>query len=221
MGTTTPRMLFPEIAASQAQKEVTHNEALKMLDVFVFMAVEDKDLTTPPGGESEGESWIVATGGAGAWAGHDLDIAQYYNAGWTFYDALEGYQAWVKDEDAEYVFDGAAWVPKNPVDVVQALTPGDIVGVNWSVGSTATVLLDRALTTFAFSGGKDGQRCVLVCTQDGTGGRTIAFGAEVRGGTDLTIPPALTAAINKEDYLGFIYRTSTTKYDFVSISKGY
>ena len=104
--------------------------------------------------------------------------------------------------------------------VVQVLTPANSITVDWSLGSTAEVLLDRATTTFAFSGAHDGQRCVLVLLQDGTGGRAVAFGGEARAGTDLSLPPTLSA-LNKTDYLGFIYRDVGGFYDFVSLSKGF
>lgn len=217
----TPRLAFPEISSSQANKEVTHNEALKMCDAFTFCAIEDKDLTAPPGSPAHGQLWIVGTGATGAWATHDGELAQYYNSGWVFYDVIEGMFFWVKDENLFYVFDGSALVELTTGAAVQALTPGDNVSVDWSNGLIATILLNRATTTFAFSGATNGQRCILVCIQDGSGGRAIAFGAEVRGNADLTIPPTLTATLNKVDYLGFIYLTATTKYDFVSFAKGY
>ena len=45
---------LPHIAASQAQKHVTHNEALRMLDALVMLAVKDRDLSAPPGSPARG-----------------------------------------------------------------------------------------------------------------------------------------------------------------------
>jgi hypothetical protein len=109
---------------------------------------------------------------------------------------------------------------KDPDKMIQTLTCADNVSVDWSLGSTAQLTLDRATTTFAFSGGYNGQRCVLIVKQY-SGPGAVAFGAEVRGGTDLTVPPTLTETENKKDYLGFIYNGADSKYDFVSISQGY
>ena len=50
--------------AAQAQKHVTHNEALRILDTLVQLAVLDRDLTAPPGSPAEGERWIVKATGA-------------------------------------------------------------------------------------------------------------------------------------------------------------
>lgn len=101
---------------------------------------------------------------------------------------------------------------------VQTLTCADTVTINWSLGSTAKMTLDRAVA-FTFTGAYDGQRCVLILTQDATGGRAITC-AQARGSTDLSFPPTLSGA-NKTDYLGFIYNNNATKYDFVSINKGF
>lgn len=109
---------------------------------------------------------------------------------------------------------------KDPDKMVQTLTCADNVTVNWSLGSTAEITLDRATTTFAFTGGRSGQRCVLIVKQY-AGPGAVAFGAEVRGGTDLTVPPTLTATTDKKDYLGFIYNGTDSKYDFVSMTKGF
>jgi hypothetical protein len=109
---------------------------------------------------------------------------------------------------------------KDPNKMVQTLTDAASVTINWSLGSTALITLDRALTTFAMTGAYNGQRCVLVVKQY-AGIGAIAFGAEARGGTDLVLPPTLTAVADKEDYFGFIYRVATAKYDYVSMSLGY
>jgi hypothetical protein len=49
MSDTTTHLLLPYILAAQAQKHVTHNEALRLLDGLVQLSVLDRDLTAPPG----------------------------------------------------------------------------------------------------------------------------------------------------------------------------
>ena len=39
---------LPHILPSQAQKHVTHNEALRLLDVMVQLAVTQRTLAAPP-----------------------------------------------------------------------------------------------------------------------------------------------------------------------------
>ena len=45
MSDTTTKLLLPYILAAQAQKHVTHNEALRILDGLIQLSVLDRDLT--------------------------------------------------------------------------------------------------------------------------------------------------------------------------------
>mgnify|MGYP005606629725 CR=1 FL=1 len=82
--TDTSNLGLPCIEAAQAQKHVTHNEALRILDSLVQLAVLDRDLNVPPGAPNEGERWIVKASPAptGAWAGHGNQIAAWQDGGW-------------------------------------------------------------------------------------------------------------------------------------------
>jgi hypothetical protein len=114
--TETARLRLPILAAAQAQKHVTHNEALTALDTLVQAAVLDKDLTAPPGSPAEGDCYIVAgAGGAatGAWEGFEKRIARFQDGQWISFlpgaGSGEGWLAYVMDEDALYRFDGTNW----------------------------------------------------------------------------------------------------------------
>jgi len=105
----TPNLMLPYIMAAQAQKHVTHNEAIRALDAIVQIGVLDRDLTAPPGSPADGDSYIVAAGATGAWAGNDGQIAAWQDGAWIFYAPREGWLAWVADEDLLLVWDGASW----------------------------------------------------------------------------------------------------------------
>ena len=47
--TDTVNLGLPFIEGSQAQKHVTHNEAIRTLDCLVQLSVESRALTSPPG----------------------------------------------------------------------------------------------------------------------------------------------------------------------------
>ena len=68
MSDATTNLLLPWILAAQAQKHVTHNEALRLLDNLVQLSVLDLDLTAPPGSPADGDRYIVASGATGGWA---------------------------------------------------------------------------------------------------------------------------------------------------------
>jgi hypothetical protein len=109
---------------------------------------------------------------------------------------------------------------RDPDIMVQTITCADNVTIDWKQGSTAIMTFDRANVNFTFTGGFPGQRCVLILVQDATGSRTLTFGTEVRDCADLAAPPSLSG-VSLTDYLGFIYNGTVSKYDFVSMMKGF
>ena len=74
MAEATTRHGLPLLQAGQAQKEVTHNEALVLLDLLAHPAVEGV-LATPPAAPTPGQGWIIGAGATGAWSGQDGALA--------------------------------------------------------------------------------------------------------------------------------------------------
>ncbi len=64
---------------------------------------------TAPGAPSTGDRYII-TIGAGAWAGHDDEIAEWNGSSWDYTVPNEGFASWVEDEDVVYVYDSTQWV---------------------------------------------------------------------------------------------------------------
>lgn len=104
------RLALAFLQPGQAQKEITHNEALQALDMLVQPVAETADLDTPPGAPLEGQCWIVAAPGSGAWAGRAGQLAQWTAGGWRFALPAEGWRCHVRDRDGEMVHDGSGWV---------------------------------------------------------------------------------------------------------------
>lgn len=107
----TARLKLPLLAAAQAQKHVTHNEALTALDTLVQIAVLDKDLGTPPGSPAEGDCYIVAASPTGAWTGWAGRIARFEDGQWRSFLPGAGWLAWVADESELHVHTGSGWSP--------------------------------------------------------------------------------------------------------------
>ena len=114
MAEESAKLRIPYIAAAQAQKHVTHNEAMTLLDTLVQLSVKDKDLATPPGSPAEGDCYIVAASATGAWIGWDKRIARFIDGEWRSYlpgaGSGAGWLAYVIDEAALYAFNGTDWV---------------------------------------------------------------------------------------------------------------
>ncbi len=107
--TDTPNLGLPYIDGSQAQKHVTHNEALRILDAAIQIGVLDMTLAAPPSSPAEGERHVVASGATDAWAGKDNTIATWQDGAWAFLAPKTGWCIWSAADSSLFVFDGAAW----------------------------------------------------------------------------------------------------------------
>jgi Protein of unknown function (DUF2793) len=108
MADTTANLQLPFILPSQAQKHVTHNEALVILDRLVQLIIEYEG-STPPSLPQEGQRFSVAGTATGAWSGRAGTIAIYQDGIWLFATPRHGYLAWFKDQGAIKVFSGSGW----------------------------------------------------------------------------------------------------------------
>ncbi len=109
--TDTLHLALPYVAAAQAQKHVTHNEALRILDALVMLAVDHRDLSSPPLSPAEGARYLVKTTGSGGFAGKDNQIAHFRDGAFSFHVPQAGWIAYVADEGLLVVYDGDGWVP--------------------------------------------------------------------------------------------------------------
>ncbi len=89
----TPNLQLPYIMPSQAQKHVTHNEAIRALDGLVQLAVIDRDLAAPPASPADGDRYIVAAPGTAGWSGRDDLIAAWQDGAWAFLPPRSGWLA--------------------------------------------------------------------------------------------------------------------------------
>lgn len=113
MTDATPRLSLPLLAAAQAQKHVTHNEALARLDRLVHLTATDRR-DDPPPAPAEGAAHLVGAAPTGAFAGHAGDLATFTEGAWTFDAPAGGWLCWLSEGAAALVFDGAAWQDLKP-----------------------------------------------------------------------------------------------------------
>lgn len=88
--TLTPRLALPLLAAGQAQKEITHNEALALIDALLCPVVEAVGANAPPASPEAGQAWIVGAAPTGAWSGRAHHMAVATAGGWRFADLPTG-----------------------------------------------------------------------------------------------------------------------------------
>lgn len=142
MADQTPLLGLPYILPSQAQKHVTHNEALMLLDTVVQLAVQSVSLNTPPATPETGARYIVGPAGTSAWQGHEGEVALWDGTAWIFSVPQAGWSARLLSDNSVWVFDGTTWaVPAQNYDNLEG------VGINASADETnrLTVFADATL----------------------------------------------------------------------------
>jgi hypothetical protein len=165
--TTSPRLGIPFISGQQAQPEVTHNQAVLLLQATVGGAITQQN--APPGAPDDGDCYIVGTAGSGDWVGKNNCIAIYLG-GWLFLPGLDddgvqiamgadqaGLNIFRTDLETIVFWDGATW---------GAIAGGG--GGNQSSGDFADSLAD--LIDVDVSGAVDG----YVLTYDAILGKWVA-----------------------------------------------
>jgi hypothetical protein len=110
MSQATPRHSLPYIFAGQAQKELTHNEALILLDALAGASAVSASLNIPPTNPAPGQCWILGSAPAAEWTGQEHALACWTESGWRFLSSQTGMRVWVEDQQlwAERV--AAGWV---------------------------------------------------------------------------------------------------------------
>jgi hypothetical protein len=108
MSDQTTNLSLPYILPSQAQKHVTHNEALQVLDAVVQLVVT-AETAAPPDAPSEGECYLVSALPTDAWSGKGGSIAFRQDGAWIFIAPKEGWRAWFSADAKLRVLTGGAW----------------------------------------------------------------------------------------------------------------
>ena len=149
MSDVTTKLKLPYLQAAQAQKHVTHNEALERLDLLAHLAVGAFDATSPPISPVEGEAWALGLGAVNDWAGHDHEVAAWSNGGWLFFVPQIGWRAAMGTQLR--IWTGNSWDPidTSGVPVLQNL-PG--VGINTSSDLTNRLSLVSHATLLSHDG---------------------------------------------------------------------
>lgn len=107
--TATPKLDLPLLAAAQAQKHVTHNEALMALDALVHLSLKSRTELTPPAEPEEQASYFVPDGAGGGFSGQSGRIATFSDGQWLFRTPRAGWLAFVESESAALIWNGTDW----------------------------------------------------------------------------------------------------------------
>lgn len=106
----TARLGLPILAPSQAQKHITHNEALRRLDGLVQTTLASIGGQTPPLLPNVGDVHALGATPTGEWSGQGGKLAQWQFDQWQFTTPQDGWQAWDLTDEMMRVYRGGAWV---------------------------------------------------------------------------------------------------------------
>lgn len=124
MSEQTTRHGLPYLMPAQAQKHVTHNEALRMLDGLVNIALSGMGSNEPPAPPVEGEIHLVGEQPEGDWNGQAGRLAVFQDGGWFFHAPVSGMTAYDLASGQLLVYDGSDW--NSPVSAGSS----DMLGIN-------------------------------------------------------------------------------------------
>lgn len=158
----TARWALPLLEAGQAQKEMTHNEALAVLDLLQGASVEQVGLDTPPPSPTTGQCWVIGSTPTGAWAGRAGALAGWTAGGWRFVGPREGMAVWSHSDGCSATYAAGAW------------RIGRLIGTEVVIGGLSVIGARRAAVAAPAGGGVvDGEARaaigVLIATMAGHG----------------------------------------------------
>lgn len=147
---TSENLHLPYIMPNQAQKHVTHNEAIRQLDALIQISVISKNLTQAPTDVSNGDRYIIAEEAEGVWADKTNDIAAYQDGAWAYYKPLEGWIVWGQQDACMLVFRQNTWQAIQNVTADLQQLP--ILGINTSASQSARFGVESNDSFFSHEG---------------------------------------------------------------------
>ena len=147
MSDTSARLALPLLQPAQAQKHVTHNEALLILDVATQLVVQGFDATVPPASPEEGAVYALGAAPQGVWAGQGGALALWWDGIWRFFAAQDGWRAGLAGTAQVFVHQGGTWVAQE-----MATDNLEGVGVNTTADATNRLSVRAAQTLLSHEG---------------------------------------------------------------------
>lgn len=110
--TATSRHALPNLFVGQAQKEITHNEALARIDALLHPAIIDQR-SAPPASltdADDGSCWLIGTAPTGAWSGKSGQLARWSGGSWRYLVPVDGMSVWHSTDDVRLFYNNGSWI---------------------------------------------------------------------------------------------------------------
>jgi hypothetical protein len=193
----TANLELPLVQAAQAQKHVTVNEALALLDAAAQLRLESVTTVEPPAVSADGVAFFIPPGASGDWASYPGRLAVFSNGGWIFVVPRAGWRGWIVDMAEPAVFDGVTWIPgavtvspsgaalcAETIEIDVELVAGVMVTTDPVIPANAVVLGVSGIVTEAITGTVSSWRLGVADGADRYGnGLGLGLGSWVQGVT--------------------------------------
>lgn len=148
----SPRLNLPYLAAAQAQKHVTLNEALSLLDGLILAAVESRSVAVEPVGPPDGSLYLLPAGASGQqWSSLEPGALARVEAGaWTALAVPFGRLIYLLDESRLLMRTAAGWT--DPGLALRALANLDRLGVGATADAANPVSVSAPAALFSHAG---------------------------------------------------------------------
>lgn len=227
--TTTPRG-SPEMIEGQSLQATMVNEQIRRTEAGACHFPVTDRVTAPPGACADGTCYMIIAVATGAFTGKENQIATAVGAnagsGWYYHAPLEGFSAYVTDENARYLFDGAAWFVEaagSPIVqgthtiplVAAALTPNTTNGPAAGTTETPTNKVMVATLDFDQSTDESAQISIPMPKSWDEGTVTAQFGWAA-GATGNVVWGCAAVALSDDDPLDAAFGAAQTVTDGVT-----
>ncbi len=146
----TGRFDLPLILPSQAQKHVTHNEALTLIDGLFHLVIKKFGETTPPVTAQIDDAFVIGASPTGAWFGQAGNIAFNSDVGWRFLVPRQGIIALNATSAKLVVYDQSTW--KALGDAIDVST----LGINTNADAVNRLAVRSNAALFIATNASDG-----------------------------------------------------------------
>ena len=146
---TTPKLALPFLQPGQALKTITHNEALKRLDVGIYLSCSDMAAEILPETPYDGQVIIMSNSAGGPIAEHAGDIGAMSNGIWDWFTPSSGMSVWDEAEQTLRIFNGADWVGSTNFQALESLPQ---LGLNTSAAPSQRLAIASDTSLFSHDG---------------------------------------------------------------------
>lgn len=147
MSNTSPRLDLPYIQPSQAQKHITHNEALQRLDMLTQLVVLSIGVETPPSTSEAGDIHALGDAPVGDWTGQEGQLAYWDGIAWCFIAPQQGWRAFDRSSARAFVYESGAWRAE-----LSNLNDLDEIGIGTSADATNRLAVAAEASLFSHAG---------------------------------------------------------------------